>query len=147
MRVDFYQLERDPAERVVPMLAAKALAAGARLSIACADAAERERLSDALWSHAPDSFLAHGQAGGPHQASQPILLGEGAGTANATGNAASMLLIADGRWRDAGEGVERVLFLFRPEDAASARDRWKALGEVERHYWAQGEDGGWAERG
>ncbi len=143
MRVDFYQLERDPPERVVPMLAAKALEAGARLSIACADEGGRARLSEALWTYSPDSFLAHGEVGGEAEARQPILLGEGAGT----GNAALMLLIADGVWREAGEGIERVLFLFRPEEAASARDRWKALGEVERHYWAQGEDGGWAERG
>ena len=142
MRVDFYQLERDRAETVVPMLAAKALAGGARLSVACAGAAERDALSDALWRHADDSFLAHGKAGDQADARQPILLDEEPSRANG----ATLLLVADGVWR-AVEGFERLLFLFRPEEAAEARTRWKALEGGDRHYWAQGADGRWTEKG
>ena len=143
MRIDFYQLERDPPERVVPMLASKAIDAGARLAILCADEGERARLSDALWSHSPDGFLANGEAGGVFDSRQPILLG----SEPTRSNGATVLLLADGRWREPEEGVERVLFLFRPDAAASARDRWKALDGGDRHYWAQDAEGRWAERG
>ncbi len=143
MRVDFYQLERDRAEAVVPMLAAKVLAGGGRLCVASGAEVDRVRLSDALWRHSSDSFLAHGEVGGPADARQPILLGEEPSRANG----ATLLLVADGRWRGAGEGFERLLFLFRPEEVDEARARWKALEGGDRHYWAQGEDGRWVERG
>lgn len=143
MRHDFYQLERDRADAVVPMLAVKALGAGARLSVACGEAAERAGLSDSLWRHAPDSFLAHGEVGGLADARQPILLGE----EPSRSNGATLLLVADGRWREAEDGFDRLLFLFRPEAVGEARARWKALEGGDRHYWAQGEDGRWVEKG
>ena len=141
MRHDFYQLERDRADAVVPVLAARALGTGARLSVACDDEAERGRLSAALW--AADGFLAHGEPGGADEERQPILLGGEGGTANG----ATLLLVADGRWRDAPAGIERVLFLFRPDQIADARARWTALEGGERHYWAQRPEGGWVEKG
>lgn len=143
MRVDFYQLERDRAETVVPMLAAKVLASGGRLCVASGAGDERARLSDALWHHTSGGFLAHGEVGGPSDARQPILLGEDPSRANG----ATMLLVADGRWRDGGEGFERLLFLFRPDEVGEARTRWTALEGGDRHYWAQGEDGRWVEKG
>ena len=75
MRVDFYHLTEGPVESAVPALAAKALESGERLIIVSADADQRQRISEARWAHKPESFLAHGQAGGPHDARQPILLG------------------------------------------------------------------------
>lgn len=143
MRVDFYQLERDGIEVVVPMLAAKALAGGVRMCIAVEGSDERARLSDALWRHARDSFLAHGAADGDSAARQPILLGAEPSRANG----ATLLLVADGRWREAGEGTERLLFLFRPDAVDVARARWTALDGGERHYWAQAPDGRWLEKG
>lgn len=142
MRVDFYQLERDGPEQVVPMLAAKAIGAGARLVVACSDTDGRQRLSDALWGHSPDSFLAHGDAGEPDDDRQPILLGE----EGRRENGATMLLVTDGRWREPARGFERLLFLFLPDGVTDARVRWKALNDGDRHYWAQGEDGRWRER-
>ena len=143
MRFDFYQLERDGPDRVVPMLADKVLSAGKRLSIGCLDARERAGLSAALWTHGDASFLAHGPVDGPDADRQPILLGEHPSRANG----ATLALIADGQWRESEGGLERVLFLFRPDEVAGARDRWKQLIDADRHYWAQDEEGRWRERG
>ena len=142
MRVDFYQLTRDPAELVLPALARSTLAAGERLLVVSDDPAEMGRISAALWARVADSFLAHGMAGGAHDARQPILLG---GDIDA-GNGARYCAIADGQWREA-EGMTRVFLLFPPERIDDARQTWRLLGTrdgVERRYWRQ-EGAKWVE--
>jgi DNA polymerase-3 subunit chi len=142
MRVDFYQLTRDPAELVLPLLARSALAAGERLLVVSDDPAQLGRISAALWARVPDSFLAHGMSGGAHDARQPILLGAESHAANG----ARFCALADGQWREA-EGMTRVFLLFPPERIDDARQTWRLLGQregVERRYWRQ--DGGkWLE--
>jgi len=146
MQVDFYQLGPVPPVLAVVQLAANTLAAGKRLLVVDADPAQRERISEALWAAPPfrgrESFLAHGEAGGPHDARQPILLSE----AMEPANGASFVLLADGRWRDA-EGFERAFLLFGEETLAEARACWRMLGEregLERRYWRQ-EGGRWVQ--
>lgn len=141
MRVDFYQLIRDPAELVLPLLARSTLAAGERLLVVSADPAQLGRISTALWARAPDSFLAHGASGGAHDARQPILLGEVglSGAEPHAANGARYCAIADGQWREAG-GMARVFLLFPPERIDDARQTWRLLGQregVERRYWRQ----------
>ena len=142
MRVDFYQLTRDPAELVVPLLARSTLGAGERLLVVSDEPAQLGRISAALWQRVPDSFLAHGLAGGAHDARQPVLLGPAPDPVNG----ARYLALADGQWRDVG-GMTRVFLLFAPERIDDARGTWRLLGQregVERHYWRQ--DGGkWRE--
>jgi len=142
VRVDFYQLTRDPAEWVVPLLARSTLGAGERLLVVSDDQAQLRRISTALWQRVKDSFLAHDFAGGAHDARQPILLGN----ATAPANGARYCALADGQWREA-EGMARVFLLFPPEAIDAARGTWRLLGQrdgVERHYWRQ--DGGkWKE--
>jgi len=147
MRVDFYQLTRDPAELVLPLLARSALAAGERLLVVSDDPAQLGRISAALWARVPDSFLAHGMSGGAHDARQPILLGPDLlETAPRAANGARFCALADGQWREA-EGMTRVFLLFPPERIDDARQTWRLLGQregVERRYWRQ--DGGkWLE--
>ena len=73
MRVDFYQLGPGGAEGALPLIARNTLKLGERLLVVSADADLTQRLSQALWA-LKDSFLAHGLAGGPHDARQPVLL-------------------------------------------------------------------------
>ncbi|QGN53693.1 DNA polymerase III subunit chi [Novosphingobium sp. Gsoil 351] len=139
MRVDFYQLSRDPAEAVVPLLAANTLKAGEQMLVISADEAQRVAVSQALWSHAPESFLAHGEAGGAHDSRQPVLLSDGPEPRNG----AKFVALADGAWREGLEGFERVFLLFGPAEIDGARGCWRMLGErdgVERKFWVQ--DGG-----
>lgn len=143
MRVDFYQLSRDPAELALPLIARATLAAGERLLVVSGDAAQRGRIDEALWTRLPESFLAHGQAGGTHDARQPILLsGE-----TMPANEAKFLALADGVWRDPGEAFTRIFYLFDEATLQAARDCWRMLGTrdgIERRFWKQ--DGGkWVE--
>ncbi|GEN99214.1 hypothetical protein NSE01_10470 [Novosphingobium sediminis] len=146
MRVDFYQLSRDPAELVLPRLAQGTLGAGERLLVVSEDADQLGRISEALWTRIPESFLANGIAGGEHDARQPILLSHEPVPANG----ARYLALADGVWRDMAEGfdgAERVFLLFPPDRIDDARGTWRMLGKregAERKYWRQ-EGGKWLE--
>ncbi|MET3470511.1 MULTISPECIES: DNA polymerase III subunit chi [unclassified Novosphingobium] len=141
MRVDFYQLSRDPAELVLPLIARNTLGAGERLLVVSEDKGQLDRIGEALWTRLPDTFLANGQAGGPHDARQPILLS----TTVAPANGAQFLALADGGWRESE--AARVFLLFPPDRIDDARATWRLLGQregVERKYWRQ--DGGkWRE--
>ena len=145
MRVDFYQLSRDPVEQVVPLLARKALQAGQRLLVVSADGEQRAGISRALWSEGGVHFLAHGEASEAHAARQPILLSETC----AAPNEARMVVLADGVWREEAGAFERA---FLPHVAAAtqaAGDLWRGFRSrdtVESHAWKQ-EDGGWIEVG
>lgn len=141
-RIDFYQLSRDPVERVVPLLAAKALEAGGRLLVVSSDGAQRAGLSQALWER-EGTFLANGEAGGPHEARQPVLLASDC----ARTNGAHMVLIADGEWREDAAGFDRAILLFAEDQTGKARELWAALsGEGhELRIYKQRENGGWRE--
>ena len=142
MRVDFYQLSRDPAEAAVAAIAAKALAGGKRMLVVAQDEALLGRVSDALWA-VKESFLANGYAGGPHDARQPVLLSDQLEAPNG----ADILALADGKWREA-PGFDRVLLFFDNSTIDDARAQWRALrgrDDAECHYWSQAE-GRWQEK-
>lgn len=144
-QVDFYQLSRDPAEDALAMIAGKVLETGKRLLVVSDEAAQLARISDALWTRQAESFLAHGLAGSPHDARQPILLSE----RPEPGNGAAYVALADGRWRDEALGFERVFLLFDEATLADARATWRMLDGhegVTRNYWKQ-EDGRWNKAG
>jgi len=136
MQVDFYQLTRDPAESIAATLAAKTLAAGERLLILTADAAQQGRIGEKLWEHAPESFLANGRQTGEHPERQPILIG---GEEHAA-NGARFAMIADGAWREGALAFQRLFYLFPPDRVEEARAAWRGLAgrdDVVRNFWKQ----------
>ena len=139
MQVDFYQLTRDPAEKVLPPIAQRVLDGGGRKLVVSGEGDQLDRVSTALWSAKPDSFLAHAKAGEGDDAMQPILLSAAVEAANG----ARFVALADGEWRDEVLGFERIFYLFPPSHTDTARTAWRALAnrdDVERRYWKQ--DGG-----
>lgn len=144
MRVDFYQLSRDPVDVTVAKLARKVLQAGERLVVVADDEGMRERLSAALWAQGGGSFLAHGPADGPHAARQPILIAESC----AAPNEARMAVFADGKWREDVTGFDRVMLLFDTEATEAARELWRDLAareEIDNRIFKQTPEGGWKE--
>lgn len=141
-RVDFYQLSRDPVERVVPLLAGKALEAGARVLVVHPRHEVRAALSEALWARA-GAFLAHGDAGEPLEERQPILLSGDCAPANG----AALVILADGAWREEAAAFERAILLFAPEQTEAARALWTRLsgGGHALRIFKQTESGGWRE--
>lgn len=143
MRVDFYQLSRDPAEAVLPLIARNSLKAGERLLVVSGVEGQLSRISEGLWGKWADSFLAHDRAGSADDARQPILLSEDV----KPDNGARYLAIADGIWRDGEPAFDRTFYLFDDTTLQGARECWRMLGKregVERKFWKQ-QGGKWVE--
>ena len=125
----------------------KAREAGWRIAVRGSDRARLAWLDDRLWLGPDESFLAHGLAGGPHDALQPILLTDGA-----AGNDPACLMTIDGAEVSAEEvaAMQRVCVLFDGNDEAAlnrARGQWKALTDAgcAAQYWSE-EGGGWEKK-
>ncbi|TDT77558.1 DNA polymerase III chi subunit [Litoreibacter halocynthiae] len=142
----FYHMTTQPVDVTLPMLLGKARGAGWRVAVRGRDAARLDHLDGKLWE--ADGFLAHGLAGGPHDAEQPILLTE----AVEAPNGASCLVSLDGAEIAPEEvnGSDRTMILFDGNDGDAvsvARQQWKLLTEAgcTAQYWAQ-DGGSWAKK-
>jgi len=145
--VYFYHLTESPLEDTLPMLVGKAQGAGWRVLVRGRNPAVLQRLDMRLWQGTPASFQPHGMAGGPHDDSQPVLLGVDT-PADGFGYAMSV----DGAGVTAAEVGQLmrtcVLFDGNDDDAkAHARTQWKALTDAgcEAQYWAQ-DMGSWVKK-
>ena len=119
-------------------------AGGERLLVVDADAERRAAISQALWDAKPEAFLANGDAAGLHAAAQPIVLG----TECAAPNGARTAVLADGNWREQGEGFDRTILLFGEGQVEAAREVWRRFDgreDVTRGYFAQ-EAGKWIKK-
>lgn len=144
----FYHLTRQPVEATLAMLLGKAQAAGWRVAVRGTDRAQLEFLDEKLWLGPEEAFLPHGLEGGPHDASQPVLLT----TESHSANAATCVMSVDGAEVSPDEvsGLERVCILFdgTSEPALNiARGQWRQMKEagVTAEYWSQ-ESGRWEKK-
>lgn len=143
----FYHLTRStPAETMATILP-RALSAGWRVMLRGTDQAALAALDLALWTQSDDGFLPHGLAGGPQDADQPILLGQGA-----IANAAQGLMLIDGAETTPEEAapLQRVWVLFDGADDAAlsrARKLWTTLttAGLAAQYWSE-ESGRWEKK-
>jgi DNA polymerase-3 subunit chi len=144
MQVDFWQLSRDPVERVVALIAQRTLGAGEKLLVVAEDGGARATIGKTLWETKPDAFLANGDADDPYAGRQPILLSSRC----EADNGARYVVVADGLWREEAEGFERAILLFDEAGTPAARAVWRQFDDrddVERSYYAQ-EDGKWVKK-
>ena len=138
MKVDFWQLSRDPVEKVVALIASRVMDAGERLLVVSSSPDQRQAISRELWKSGPESFLANGEAGAAGAEIQPILLSD---AVDAT-NSASHVIYADGEYREA-TGFARTFLLFDDDTVEAARGTWRGLDGIEaleRAFFRQ--DGG-----
>lgn len=145
----FYHLTQTPLEQTLPMLLEKSRGAGWRVAVRGTDTARLDWLDEKLWLTGDGSFLAHGRAGGPHDADQPILLTD---QVEAPNDPACVMCI-DGAGISGAEvaALERVCILFDGNDEgalAQAREQWTFLTKTEgcsAQYWSQ-ESGRWEKK-
>ncbi len=141
----FYHLTDSPLEATLPMLLEKSRGAGWRVLVR-GPKPLLERLNKVLWERNPDAFLPHGLAGGPHDADQPILLGE-----VAADGFACVISVGGAEVTASEVGLsQRVCVIFDGADDAAvqvARGQWKALTDngCSAQYWAQ-DDGRWVKK-
>jgi len=144
----FYQLQRQPLERVLPSLLERSLERGWRVVVQAASDERVEALDAHLWTYDDQSFLPHGTARDGEAKSQPILLT----TAEDNANGASVRFLIDGVPMPAdAESYDRIVLLFDGDDEdalAQARARWseaKAQG-FDVTYWQTDERGRWVKK-
>jgi DNA polymerase-3 subunit chi len=142
MQVDFYHLTVQPLDRVLPRIAERVVETGGRLLVVAESEIQRISLDKLLWTYAPESFLAHSQAGGEGDSTQPILI---SGAPSAANDARNIALV-DGVWREEALGFDRAFHFFDGDRIGEARLAWKALADrdgIERRYWKQSDSGKW----
>lgn len=148
MDVTFYHLERQPLEKVLPLLLEKTLERGWKAVVEVSSAERQAAIDDLLWTYAERSFLPHGRDEEPDCETQPILVT----TSRANANGADVRFLVDGaRFTPELEGYSRIALLFDGGDPAAleaARADWKvarATG-LAASYWQQGPDGRWEKK-
>jgi DNA polymerase-3 subunit chi len=143
----FYHLTRSGADATLQTLLPRAITAGWRVMIRGGDAEALQRLDTLLWLEPEDGFLPHGVEGGPHDADQPVLLGQGPAV-----NGAQALALIDGAdvTLDEAARMERVWAIFDgqdPQAVARARGLWTRLtgAGLAAQYWSE-ESGRWEKK-
>ena len=143
----FYHLTRSTPQETMATILPRALSAGWKVMLRGTDEVALTALDTALWLNPDDSFLPHGLAGGPYDADQPILLGQGA-----IANAAEGLMLIDGAETTPAEAerLERVWVLFDGADEVAlnaARRLWTTLttAGLAAQYWSE-ESGRWEKK-
>lgn len=136
--VYFYQLSHGSVEDTLRTLIGRSLDQGWRVMLRSPDRAALERLDERLWLEPEDGFLPHGMEGGPQDAAQPVLLGQGP-----VANAAQAVLLFGGARVDLAEAAitERTCLLFEEDDQAlvqAARAEWKSVAAagLVAAYWS-----------
>ena len=127
MKIDFWQLSRDPVERVVAMIAQRVIESGERLLVVADNSERLDKVAETLWDTSPEAFLANGKADGAHSERQPILLSSDC----AAPNGANHVIFADGKWREEASNFDRSFLLFDETTRNTARQCWRSLDDIE----------------
>jgi len=148
-RIDFYHLQKQNLENVLPRLVEKAYAAGKILKIKIGNEMRVEFINSLLWTYSDESFLPHGSAKDGMAEMQPIWLS----AKDDNPNRASWLFLVDGADIDttSAAGFERIFNIFdgnNSEAVENARNQWKNFKTLaaELHYWQQDASGRWFEK-
>lgn len=143
----FYHLERQPLEKVLPLLVSKTLERGWRAVVQAGTQERLEAIDLALWTYSEDSFLPHGTAKAGFSAEQPVYLTTGDDTPNGAG----VRFLVDGAKAASFTGLARLVYMFDGQEADSvaiAREQWKAARAAgcSVTYWQQTQSGTWEKK-
>lgn len=145
-RVDFYHLQKQTLEQVLPKLLEKAYGTAAHILIKVGNEERVEFLNAHLWTFDDTSFIPHGSKKDGFADQQPIWLTAG----DDNPNEATMLFLVDGASSALSEieKFERVFNIFdgnSPAALEQARSFWKELkaAQMEAFYWKQDDNGRW----
>lgn len=146
--IRFYHLERQSVYDALPPLLNKARQKFDSILVQIADKSDLKPLSDHLWGHNPNNFLAHGLAQTEFEADQPILLT--AQNDDTNPNNATCALFLNGTMRDDLAGFDLACIVFDgsdPDALSTARGQWKMLKDQDKTltYWQQ-TDKGWEQK-
>ena len=149
MRVDFYHLQRQTLEDVLPKLLEKAYSTDKKIKVKVGNEARLDFLNSLLWTYSEESFLPHGTTKDGMSDLQPIFLSSD----DNIPNSAAFLFLVDGADINMSDisKFERVFNIFdgnSQDGLTHARIMWKDLKSLnaELHYWQQDVNGFWNEK-
>jgi DNA polymerase III subunit chi len=141
----FYQLQRQPIEKVLPVLIEKSYERGWRVAVQSSSDERIDLLDAHLWTYRDDGFLPHGTYKESAVAEQPIVLT----VHDSNPNGATVRFLIDGSPVPADAATyDRIVLLFDGEDPdalEAARSRWREAKEqgFEVTYWQADGQGRW----
>ena len=148
-RIDFYHLQKQSLDEVLPKLLLKAYSACKRCVVKIGREEMVEAVNSRLWTFQDESFLPHGSKKDGFAEQQPIWLT----SQSDNPNHAEFLFLVDGAECSIDElsGFERVFNIFdgNSEPAVEqARRLWKEYksGDCEVMYWQQNNSGKWEQK-
>ncbi|MEE6206897.1 MAG: DNA polymerase III subunit chi [Alphaproteobacteria bacterium] len=148
-RVDFYHLQKQTLEEVLPKLLSKAYSTGKHIVVKIGTPERIEFLNTELWTFNDESFLPHGSKKDGFAAQQPIWLTDD----DDNPNNAAFLFLTDGAEisTDKLSDYERIFNIFdgnSDEALLQARNLWKEFKQAgcEVYYWQQTEKGVWEQK-
>lgn len=148
-RVDFYHLQKQTLEEILPKLLLKAYSTNKKVVVKIGTPERVEFINTELWIFNEESFLPHGSKKDGFASQQPIWLT----SEDDVPNGADFLFLVDGADIEIEkiETFERVFNIFdgNSEDALSqARSLWKLCKTAgfEVYYWQQNTLGTWEQK-
>ena len=149
-KIDFYHLQNQTLENVLPKLLEKSYQLGKKILIRIGNEERVEFINNLLWTYDEESFLPHGSKKDGHAEAQPIWLT----SENDNPNNADFLFLTDGAEADCEEikKFERVFNIFDGNSAPAvekARGFWKELKQnyIDVSYWKRNANGIWEQQG
>ncbi len=148
-RIDFYHLQKQSLEEVLPILLSKAYSTGNRILIKTSSSEHAEQINSFLWTFNDESFIPHGTRKDGFAEQQPIWIT--ADDENA--NQADFLFLINGAdiTAEQAQSYTRIFNIFDGNSETSltlARQQWKKFKEkkFEVYYWQQTSRGTWEQK-
>ena len=144
-RIDFYHLQDQSLDAVLPKLLEKAYETKKNIKLKVGNAERVEFVNSLLWTYSDTAFIPHGSAKDGNASLQPVFVSAD----DENPNGAEFLFLVDGALVDMEtlKGFRRVFNIFDGTSAEAleqARSFWKSLKdeEGELNYW-QFKSGAW----
>lgn len=145
-QIDFYHLQKQSLEQVLPKLVEKAYATGKHIKIKVGNNARVEFINAALWTYDDEAFLPHGTKKDGFAKEQPIWISAD----DDNPNQADMLFLVDGADIELAQAEQftRIFNIFDGNDEHAlqqARTFWKDISTTNnsKNYFQQDENGHW----
>jgi len=148
-RIDFYHLQKQTMEQVLPKLVEKAYSLKKNIKISIGTEERVDFLNNLLWTFNDEKFIPHGSKKDGFSEMQPIYLSAGDENPN---NAVLLFMIDNANASEEEiKKFERVFYIFDGNSQTSltkARTFWKAMQNSgnELFYWQQNNDGIWQQK-
>lgn len=149
-RVDFYHLQKQSLDEVLPKLLEKAYQSGKHILVKTGSSDKVEAISSFLWTFRDDSFLPHATKNDGFAEEQIIFITADDENAN---NADFLFLINGAEMpADKMSAFERIFNIFDGNSEAAltqSRQFWKTCKDAgfNVYYWYQSASGKWEQKG